>query len=257
MTVPEKITPKTTVWSSDDLNSNPHQSVDKPERVERMFSAIARKYDLNNRLHSLWQDQIWRQKTVKAANLSIHDEVVDVACGTGDLAMAFCREGAKSVIGVDFTHAMLEIAIDKAREVGLEIDYRQGDAMKLNLADESADIVSIAFGIRNVLKPQVAFNEFYRILRPSGRLVVLEFSTPKNNLMRKLNNFYIKKIMPTTATVIAQDRSGAYKYLPKSVETFSGPEELAKMIEKSGFSNINHQPLTFGVCTITAATKIL
>ncbi|MGY8753818.1 MAG: ubiquinone/menaquinone biosynthesis methyltransferase, partial [Phycisphaerales bacterium] len=180
MTVQDDLSPKTPVWSGDDLAQNPHCVEDKAQRVEAMFTAIARRYDLNNRLHSMWQDQIWRTRAVKAANLTGNEDVVDVACGTGDLAMAFYKANVKSVLGVDFTKAMLDLAVIKAQRAGLAIDYKQGDAMTLELQDASADVVSIAFGIRNVQDTKKAFAEFYRILRPNGRLVVLEFSTPKN-----------------------------------------------------------------------------
>ena len=255
MRVPEEFTQRTPAWSKDDLHSDPHHVGDKSKRVEQMFTAIARKYDLNNRLHSLWQDQVWRQRAVKMANLTGDEDVVDVACGTGDLAMAFCTAGVKSVIGVDFTQAMLEIAVNKAAIADLPIEFRQGDAMHLDLPDCSADVVSIAFGIRNVQDPETALAEFYRILRPSGKLVVLEFSTPQNGLIRALNNFYTKKIMPLTATLIAQDTSGAYKYLPKSVETFSNPTQLAQAIKNVGFQDITQQQESFGVCTISVANK--
>ena len=132
---------------------------------------------------------------------------------------------------------------------------RQGDAMDLHLEDESADVVSIAFGIRNVQDSAKAFAEFYRILKPGGRVVVLEFSTPPNSAIRWLNNLYTKRVMPVTASIIACDTSGAYKYLPKSVESFLDPAELATEIQQTGFSTIQQVPQTFGVCTITTAVK--
>jgi len=153
---------------------------DKAARVEAMFTSIARKYDLNNRLHSLWQDQIWRQHAVELANIAENDVVFDIACGTGDLAMAFSRAGVRSVQGIDFTAAMLDIAVHKATIADLPITYSRGDAMALDVPDCSADVVSIAFGIRNVQEPSKALAEFHRILKPDGRLVILEFSTPKN-----------------------------------------------------------------------------
>jgi demethylmenaquinone methyltransferase/2-methoxy-6-polyprenyl-1,4-benzoquinol methylase len=127
--------------------------------------------------------------------------------------------------------------------------------MDLHLDDQSCDVVSIAFGIRNVQDPTKAIAEFYRLLRPSGRLIVLEFSTPPNTLVRSLNNLYTKRIMPITASLIARDRSGAYNYLPKSVETFSQPEELANQITQAGFEGLERFPQSFGVCTITKAVK--
>jgi demethylmenaquinone methyltransferase/2-methoxy-6-polyprenyl-1,4-benzoquinol methylase len=255
MTLPDEISPKSPVWSGEDLEANPHTAVDKARRIEAMFTSIARKYDLNNRLHSMWQDQVWRHRAVALAEVTETDDVVDVACGTGDLAMAFCKAGAHSVLGIDFTLAMLDIAVTKAEIAGLPIEYRQGDAMDLKLNDESADIVSVAFGIRNVQDSTKAFTEFYRILRPGGRVIVLEFSTPTNAMIRTLNNFYTNRVMPITATIIAGDTSGAYKYLPKSIETFTKPSELASELERVGFCDMELSPQTFGVCTIIRALK--
>jgi demethylmenaquinone methyltransferase/2-methoxy-6-polyprenyl-1,4-benzoquinol methylase len=255
MSNPDDFQSNSPVWTDKNLSENPHAVADKPERVEAMFTSIARKYDLNNRLHSLWQDQIWRARAVRAANLKGGEDVVDVACGTGDLAMAFYKANVGSVIGIDFTQAMLDLAIVKAQIAEYDIDYRQGDAMRLELPDSSADVLSIAFGIRNVQEPSKAFAEFLRVLRPNGRLIVLEFSTPSNSLIRCCNNFYTKKIMPITATMIAGDKSGAYKYLPKSIETFTDAQELAVEIERAGFTEISQTPQTFGVCTITSAAK--
>ena len=252
---PDDFQPNSPAWSDKNLSENPHAVVDKPERVEAMFTAIARKYDLNNRLHSMWQDQLWRSQAVAAANLKGGEDIVDVACGTGDLAMAFYKANVGSVIGIDFTKAMLDLAIVKANIAKYDIDYRQGDAMHLELQDNSADVVSIAFGIRNVQDPGKAFDEFFSVLRPNGKLIVLEFSTPSNSLIRCCNDFYTKKIMPITATIIAGDTSGAYKYLPKSIETFTDAKELAAEIERAGFTEITQTPQTFGVCTITSAVK--
>ena len=255
MTLPDEISTENPAWSGEDLEENPHLAVDKATRVEAMFTSIARKYDLNNRLHSMWLDQVWRQKAVAIANVTPTDDVVDIACGTGDLAIAFCKAGAHSVLGIDFTLAMLDIAVTKSEIAGLPIEYRQGDAMELKLEDESADVVSIAFGIRNVQNPVKALAEFYRILRPGGRIVVLEFSNPPNRVLRALNTFYTHRVMPLTATLIAGDTSGAYRYLPKSIDTFTNPDELADELAGVGFCDAEQAPQTFGVCTIISATK--
>ena len=255
MKVQEEIASKKPAWDDENLASNPHDVEDKAARVEAMFTSIARKYDLNNRLHSLWQDQIWRQHAVELANIAENDVVFDIACGTGDLAMAFSRTGVRSVKGIDFTQAMLDIAVHKASVANLPITYSQGDAMALDLPDCSADVVSIAFGIRNVQEPGKALAEFHRILKPGGRLVILEFSTPKNAIIRVLNTFYTNRVMPITATLIAQDTSGAYKYLPKSVASFSDAKTLAEEVSKIGFQSVEQFSQTFGVCTITRGVK--
>ncbi len=255
MTQPDDIAPETPAWSGEDLSKNPHTVTDKAKKVEAMFTSIARTYDFNNRIHSMWRDQAWRNRVVSKARISIDDKVVDVACGTGDLSMAFYRAGVRSVLGIDFTQAMLDLAVAKAIKSGANIKYEQGDAMNLQVEDASVDVVSIAFGIRNVQQPAKAIAEFYRILKPGGRLLVLEFSTPPNMCIRFLNNIYTKYLMPLTATLIAKDTSGAYKYLPKSVESFAEPKELASLIENTGFCDVEHESQTFGVCTITKALK--
>lgn len=255
-------------WS-ESLLRNPHGVADKRSRVQRMFTAIAGSYDLNNRLHSLWMDQRWRSKAVKMAGVQPGDRVVDVACGTGDLALKFARalqgdsaeakpaSGAR-VIGIDFTHAMLPIARAKDHRAASQArcGFVQGDAQGLPLPDGCCDVVSIAFGIRNVQEPRVAMREFARVLRPGGRLIVLEFSLPINPLLRALYNFYFTQILPRTATLISGDKSGAYRYLPQSVNTFLGREQILQMMRDAGLSNTQYQSLTFGVCICYRGVKV-
>jgi demethylmenaquinone methyltransferase/2-methoxy-6-polyprenyl-1,4-benzoquinol methylase len=133
--------------------------------------------------------------------------------------------------------------------------FHAGDAMRLPIADASVDVVSIAFGIRNVAQPERAVAEFYRVLRPGGRLVILEFSLPRNRVLRGLYNFYFKHIMPRTATLIARDKSGAYKYLPRSVNTFINRETLTAMMRDAGFTDLTQRPLTFGIAVIYRGVK--
>jgi demethylmenaquinone methyltransferase/2-methoxy-6-polyprenyl-1,4-benzoquinol methylase len=241
-------------WTATDLRDNPHAAPDKAERVRKMFAAIARRYDLNNRLHSFGRDQAWRREAVALCEVQPTDDVLDCACGTGDLTLAFAKVGPKSVTGLDFTAEMLEIARQKpASGVRTKPSFVQGDAMNLPFADASFDVVSIAWGIRNVAEPIKALKEFRRVLRPGGRLCVLEFSEPRNRVTRAMNRLYCSRIMPWTATLIARDRSGAYRYLPKSVADFPDPPAFARMIEQAGFPSPTLRPLTFGVCTIYLA----
>ncbi len=277
-------------WN-DELLKDPHAVADKRRRVREMFAAIAPSYDFNNRLHSFGRDQAWRRKAVKLAELRPDDVVVDVACGTGDLSILFsvalvtgwgsprserwrwARDQPSPtgrVIGIDFTFPMLPIARRKSAsepmgadfpddDVGRQLqatEYINGDAMALPLPDACADVVSIAFGIRNVQDPAVALKEFYRVLKPGGRLIILEFSQPRNRLIRWCNDVYCAKIMPHTATWLSGDKSGAYKYLPMSVKTFIDRDRMSSMMADAGFGDVTQHPLTFGVCVVYRGRKV-
>jgi demethylmenaquinone methyltransferase/2-methoxy-6-polyprenyl-1,4-benzoquinol methylase len=242
-------------WTPSELKRDPHAVPDKADRVRRMFAGIAGRYDLNNRLHSFGLDQRWRKRAVKLAGVGPGDDVLDVACGTGDLSEAFAAAGAGSVIGVDFTEEMLVIARQKARRHQDRFShsgqprYVQGDAMNLPFGSTSFDVVAIAFGIRNVADPLIALREFRRVLRTGGRLVVLEFSQPRNRLVRAVNNLYCRYIMPFTAAMIARDRVGAYRYLPRSVSTFPEGSQFAQLVLDAGFTDVQRHPMALGVCT--------
>lgn len=244
--------PSAPAWRNDELASDPHAHEQKAEKVCRMFSAIAGSYDLNNRIHSFGRDQAWRKAAVRLAGVrSNRDRVLDCACGTGDLTRAFADAGAAEVIGLDYTPAMLDIARTKrltprGGEVR-SIRYMQGDAMSLPFDTASFDVVSIAFGIRNVAQPGRAFAEFRRVLRPGGRVVVLEFDKPRIAPIRWASDLYTERIMPITATLVSGDRSGAYRYLPRSVDTFLCREEMVALLEAAGFVEVSPHPQTFGV----------
>lgn len=269
-------------WTDREL-TNPHEVADKARRVREMFAAIAPSYDLNNRVHSLGRDQAWRRAAVKMAELKATDCVVDVACGTGDLTLAFADRlrdlnspttfPAWQVNGIDFTFEMLPLARRKSEahvwpskfmrpgyavnpaRMSSAVGWMNGDAMRLPLPSVSTDVVSIAFGIRNVARPEAAIAEFFRVLRPGGRVIILEFSLPTNPLMRGLYNFYFKHILPRTATLIARDRSGAYKYLPQSVNTFIDRPAMVSLLEKAGFRDVAVEPLTLGIAVIYRGVK--
>jgi demethylmenaquinone methyltransferase/2-methoxy-6-polyprenyl-1,4-benzoquinol methylase len=272
-------------WNAS-LLADPHHVSDKRRRVREMFAAIAPSYDLNNRLHSLWQDQRWRKKAVLLSGLKESDRVVDVACGTGDLSVAFAQHlwnlhfvwetnHGKSfpvemppVLGIDFTFEMLPLARPKGHfgicgsdERGLwdgEYDglrWINGDAQSLPLPDGCCDVVSIAFGIRNVQDPFVAMKEFHRVLRPGGRVMILEFSLPTNAILRGIYNFYFRHVLPRTATWISGDKTGAYKYLPQSVNTFIGRSAMMSMMRDAGFERVEQHPMTFGVCICYRGVK--
>lgn len=258
-------------WTPDELRDNPHARADKAAKVRDMFTAIAKSYDLNNRLHSFGQDQRWRRTAVKLAELKQTDRVLDVACGTGDLALAM-EEGLFSnddsaggwppathqVVGLDFTYAMLPPAQVKNRAAAngkTSVAWINGDALALPFADRTFDVVSIAFGLRNVADPAAAVREFRRVLRPGGRLVILEFSEPGNPLVRFGSRLYTERIMPLTATWIARDRSGAYKYLPRSVATFLDRQGVWALVQDAGLKARCVKSVNFGVATIYVSIR--
>jgi len=243
--------PEAPAWRTDEL-ADPHHHAEKAGKVRRMFAAIAGSYDLNNRLHSLWQDQRWRRFAVRAAAVRPGDHVLDVACGTGDLTQAFAATPAAHVTGLDFTREMLDVARQKQRALpaptGSRITYLEGDAQHLPFEDRSFDVLSIAFGIRNVADPMLALREFARVLRPGGRIVILEFDQPKNPLMAWFNSLYCKGVMPRTATWISGDKSGAYRYLPSSVQTFLASQALLGALGGVGFAQLRATRLSLGIC---------
>jgi demethylmenaquinone methyltransferase/2-methoxy-6-polyprenyl-1,4-benzoquinol methylase len=244
-----------TAWTQRDLSADPHAVPDKARRVQRMFSAIAESYDLNNRVHSLWRDQAWRRAAVRMAKVQPEDVVLDVACGTGDLAIEFARAKPKRVLGNDFTFDMLRLARQKAASTATPLHYHAADALALPLPDQSVDVVSIAFGIRNVTDSETALAEFHRVLRPGGRVIVLEFDLPRQRLLRAGYDFYFNHVLPRTATLLSGDKSGAYKYLPKSVNTYLDRPAMERVISEAGFDAVVSKALTFGIAVCYRGIK--
>ncbi len=225
--------------------------------VREMFAGIAGRYDLLNHVLSLNIDKRWRRAVSRELSdvLGRHDaKVLDVACGTGDLSLELSKGSQASVTGVDFCRPMLLIAKTKSHGGDAAIPYIEGDAMNLPFADSQYDAVTIAFGLRNLANVSGGLAELYRILKPGGRLAVLEFSAPMVPGLGALFNFYFSHILPRIGGAVSGSR-GAYEYLPASVKKFPDQKRLADMIEQTGFEAVKYQNLSAGIAALHSGTK--
>jgi len=230
-----------------------------PDRIAGMFDAIAPRYDLLNRLLSAGIDKRWRARAIRSLELTGRETLVDVATGTADVALEARRAGAigaARVLGVDFAGAMLALGLRKVREAGEAgtIALVQGDAMRLPVESASADAVTISFGIRNVQQPAVACREMARVLRPGGRLAILEFGVPRIPGVSGLYLWYFKQVLPRIGRLIS-GHTGAYSYLPASVGTFPPPDEFMTILRQSGFSGVRAVPLSLGIVYLYVGRK--
>ena len=223
--------------------------------VRDMFAGIAGRYDLLNHVLSLNIDKRWR----RAVSRELSDvldrgeaRILDVACGTGDLAIELAAKANAQVYGSDFCRPMLELADKKAAAAGLHIPLAEGDALELPFADDSFDAVTIAFGLRNLPNVPGGLRELLRILKPGGRLAVLEFSTPVVPGFGRLFNFYFSHILPRIGGAISGSR-GAYEYLPDSVSKFPDQKTLALLMSDIGFADVSYRNLTGGVAALHVA----
>lgn len=225
------------------------------QQVHDMFSAIAPTYDSTNTVLSLGVHHLWRRRAVRDSGAAAGDRVLDCATGTGDLAIAFAKAtGADGrVVGTDFCAEMLEFAPAKAASHGVEIDWEVQDAMDLSYDDDTFDVASIAFGIRNVDDPAVALAEMARVVRPGGRVVVLEFGEP-GGLMRPLYSFYNKVVIPAVGGLMSGNRE-AYSYLQRtSIKFPCGDDFLGLMDSTRAFGRAKATPLTGGICWLYVGT---
>jgi len=224
-----------------------------------MFDAIAPRYDLLNHLLSAGIDRRWRAKAIRSLGLTGRETLVDVATGTADVALEARRagpSGAARVLGVDFAGAMLALGLRKVQQAGEagRIALVRGDATRLPVETASADAVTISFGIRNVQQPAVACLEMARVLRPGGRLAILEFGVPRIPGVSRLYLWYFKQVLPRIGRLIS-GHTGAYNYLPASVGAFPPPDEFMTILRQSGFSDVRAVPLTLGIVYLYVGQK--
>ncbi|MFZ2947984.1 MAG: bifunctional demethylmenaquinone methyltransferase/2-methoxy-6-polyprenyl-1,4-benzoquinol methylase UbiE [Desulfuromonadaceae bacterium] len=230
---------------------------DRGEKIQQMFGAIAPRYDFLNRLLSFGIDRRWRTKAVRLLKYREGSRILDVATGTGDVALEIARRTPESVriTGADFCKEMVDLGAVKvaASPYADRIDLKVAPCEDLPFANDTFDSITIAFGIRNVVDRKLGLAEMWRVLRPGGRMIILEFSTPRSQLFRQLYYFYFRRLLPVVGGLFS--RYNAYKYLPDSVLEFPSQEEFSGMMAEAGFCNINLHELTLGIATIYAAEK--
>lgn len=222
-----------------------------------MFDEIAPTYDFLNHFFSLGIDKLWRRRVVRILRRCGARSILDVATGTGDLAIALA-EGipASAILGVDLSAQMLERAQNKILNCGLceRISLEQCNVDNLVLKQESLDAVTVAFGIRNFENREDALKKFIRLLKPGGHLVILEFSNPKNHILSKLYGFYSHRIMPLIGAAVSRNKK-AYNYLPQSVDEFPEPKVFVQMLAGAGFEKISKRSQSLGIAHIYIAKK--
>ena len=224
-----------------------------------MFGSIAGSYDLLNHLLSANIDTLWRRSVAKELAPVLADidaTVLDVACGTGDLSLTLSSGGAARVVGVDFCRPMLDIATTKVSKRGDSIPFVEGDALSLPFAEKSFAAVTIAFGLRNLSNFSDGLKELRRVLKPGGKLVVLECSKPRTPILRSFYQFYFSTLLPKLGGWISGSKS-AYKYLPDSVSRFPDQQTLASLMQEAGFENVRFTNLTGGVAALHMGTRPL
>ena len=237
---------------------NPYNDTDsKTAQVEQMFDSIAPAYDFMNRAMTFGIDKLWRAKAVRMLAKSAPKRILDIATGTGDLALLLRRKlKPQSIIGVDLSQGMIAIAQQKALKAGVadEVTFERGDCLNLRFADNSFDAITVAYGVRNFEHLDRGYAEMHRVLAPGGRLCVIELSTPTNRLVQPLDNFYTRRIIPFVGRGISNDPR-AYTYLPESIAAVAQGNDMLELMRGAGFDECSFTPLTFGVCTIYFATK--
>jgi len=224
----------------------------RADRIRQMFDQVAARYDARNRLFSADRDRAWRRRAARRAALRSGQTALDLCTGTGKLAhelLPFVGPSGR-VVGIDFSPAMLDLA--RRREP--HVEFRLGDVTHLSEADASVDAVTIAFGLRNLVDRETALREMFRVLRPGGRLVILEFAPPPRGLLMRAYRVYLSRVMPAVAGLGSPGEGSAYRYLAETVQAFPQPAELARQLEGLGFT-VSVERMTFGIVALHVAVR--
>lgn len=226
--------------------------MDKKNQVKRIFDTISPKYDFLNHFLSAGIDFYWRKKALKLSNVNKETILLDVACGTGDFSIAAKKMGVSKIIGADLSKNMLNHFLEK-------VDWSKGNLVQtvaeaMPLKKESFTNITVAFGVRNFYDIKQGFESFYDVLKPEGKVTILEFRLPKNFFIKNLYLFYFNKILPFVGKLVSKD-SEAYTYLPESVNTFDAKVDLEQLLKETNFRNIEKHSMTFGIVQVVIATK--
>ncbi len=241
---------------SKQVNPYKDSNLSKKKQVAQMFNNISGNYDNLNRMISLGTDQGWRKKVLKLVSDTKPEKVLDVATGTGDLAILLSKSGASKIVGLDLSQGMLEVGKEKVKALKLDniIEMILGDSEQLPFEDNTFDAITVAFGIRNFENLEVGLAEIRRVLKPNGIFVILETSVPTKFPFKQGYNIYTKNIVPLLGKMFSKDQQ-AYAYLSESAKNFPYGEALNKILSEVGFCNIHHEPQTMGIATIYTASK--
>lgn len=234
-----------------------HSAKDKAGQVAEMFDNISAKYDFLNHLLSAGIDKKWRKAAIESLRPYAPQEMLDVATGTGDFAIESAqRLCPRSLLGIDISEGMMAVGKKKVQEAGLEgiIHFAKEDCLSLSFADNSFDAVTVAYGVRNFADLEKGLSEMLRVLRPKGRLVIVELTAPAKAPMKQIFQMYAKWVMPTLGKMISKD-TAAYAYLPATMEVFPQGERMKEILEKVGYREVEFERFTFGLSTLYTACK--
>ncbi len=246
-----------TEFAHDKVVPDKDSSLNKKQQVSEMFDSIAFRYDFLNRFLSAGIDVSWRKKAINQLKGIQPKKVLDVATGTADVAlMTFKMLQPEKIIGIDISEGMLELGRQKIEKLGLtnSIELYTGDSENIHFEDNSFDAITVAFGVRNFEHLELGLKEMYRVLRPGGKLVVLEFSKPKQAVFKVFYNLYMNHIAPSFGKAFSKNEN-AYQYLNDSVQAFAEGEAFLNIMKEAGFTGTYLKPLTLGICSIYCGSK--